>query len=392
MTSARALSDRLAHLLHLEHAALGDFLVALAEFDRARAWVELGHASLWAFLHRELGLSAGAAFQRKVAAGLLQRFPGVEAPLRDGRLRMSSVVELARVLTAENEAAVLPRFFHLSAREAREVVAELAPREDAPVRTVVTSVETGSALPVTAPFHTSEVVPGLVAGDEARPAVSVELEAPTPTSTPASTATATATGTPTGTPTATPTQNGAPTTPRPVMDTVEPLTADLRRLHVTVSKRLLAKLEAARDGLSHAIPGASTEQVLEAALDALLAKQASRKGLVKRPRAPAATASAGPRPAAAREQIAGVGRGRARISAEVKREVWTRDGGRCQWPLEAGGVCGATRSLELDHLVPLARGGPTTAANLRVLCRFHNQLAARQALGDAFIDRFAAGR
>ena len=382
MISARTLSDRLALLLRLEHAALGDFLLALADFDRARRWAELGHASLWAFLHRELGLSAGAAFQRKVAAGLLQRFPGVEAPLRDGRLCMSSVVELARVLTAENEAAVLPRFFHLSAREAREVVAELAPREDAPVRTVVTSVETGSALPVTAPFHTSEVVPGLVAGDEARPAVSVELEAPT--STPASTAT--------GTPTATPTQNGAPTTPRPVMDTVEPLTADLRRLHVTVSKRLLAKLEAARDGLSHAIPGASTEQVLEAALDALLAKQASRKGLVKRPRAPAATASAGPRPAAAREQIAGVGRGRARISAEVKREVWTRDGGRSQWPLEAGGVCGATRSLELDHLVPLARGGPTTAANLRVLCRFHNQLAARRAFGDAFIDRFAAGR
>jgi hypothetical protein len=31
---------------------------------------------------------------------------------------------------------------------------------------------------------------------------------------------------------------------------VEPLTADLRRLHLTVSKRFLEKLEAARDALS----------------------------------------------------------------------------------------------------------------------------------------------
>ncbi len=324
MTSARALSDHLARLLRLEHAALGDFLVALAAFDRERRWAELGHGSLFAFLHRELGLSAGAAFQRKVAAALLRRFPGVEAPLRDGRLCMSSVVELARVLTAENEAAVLPRFFHLSAREAREVVAELAPREDGPVRTVLTSAGTASALLVAVPFHTSEALPAPIAGGEAQLADAVELRVPASTSAASPTATPTATLTPTATPSPNPTPTSTPTPTgtllRPAPDTVEPLTSDLRRLHVTVSKRLLAKLEAARDGLSHAIPGASTEQVLEAALDALLAKQAARKGLVKRPRAPAA------------------------------------------------------------------------AANLRVLCHAHNQLSARQAFGDAFMDRFTAGR
>jgi len=95
---------------------MADFLVALADFDRRRGWAALGHASLWYFLHRDLGLSKGAASHRKVAAGLLQRFPGVEAPLRDGRLCLSSVVELSHVLTPENEAEVLPRFFHLSAR------------------------------------------------------------------------------------------------------------------------------------------------------------------------------------------------------------------------------------------------------------------------------------
>jgi hypothetical protein len=48
---------------------------------------------------------------------------------------------------------------------------------------------------------------------------------------------------------------------------VEPLTADLRRLHLTVSKRFLEKLEAARDALSHSHPGADAEAILEAGRD-----------------------------------------------------------------------------------------------------------------------------
>src|SRR6266542_5950810 len=94
MTSARDLSAHLAELLRRERAALGEFLVALADFDRKRLWVELGHASLFYFLHRELGLSSGAAFYRKTAAELIQRFPDIVDPLRDGRLCMTSVVEL----------------------------------------------------------------------------------------------------------------------------------------------------------------------------------------------------------------------------------------------------------------------------------------------------------
>jgi hypothetical protein len=35
--------------------------VALADFDRKRLWLELGHGSLFAFLHVELALSKGAA-------------------------------------------------------------------------------------------------------------------------------------------------------------------------------------------------------------------------------------------------------------------------------------------------------------------------------------------
>ena len=78
------------------------------------------------------------------------------------------------------------------------------------------------------------------------------------------------------------------------------------------------------------------------------------------------------------------------VPAAVKRDVWTRDGGRCQWAMASGGVCGSKTRLELDHIVPLARGGSSTPGNIRILCAFHNQLAARQAFGAAWMDRFTS--
>src|SRR5690242_4276171 len=118
MPTARESATRLSELLRQEHHAMADFLIALAAFDRDRQWVDLGHASLFSFLHRELGLSKGAAHYRKVAAELVQRFPQVVEPLRRGQLCITSVVELAKVMTIENASEVLPRFFHCSKSEA----------------------------------------------------------------------------------------------------------------------------------------------------------------------------------------------------------------------------------------------------------------------------------
>ena len=84
MTSAHDLSAQLADLLRRERAALADFLVALADFDRQRRWLELGHASLFYFLHRELGLSKGAAFYRMTAARIVQQHPRSSSPFETG--------------------------------------------------------------------------------------------------------------------------------------------------------------------------------------------------------------------------------------------------------------------------------------------------------------------
>ena len=97
------------------------------------------------------------------------------------------------------------------------------------------------------------------------------------------------------------------------------------RLAITVSRTLLKKLAAARDALSHSHPGASEAEIIEAGLDLLLERHARRSGLVKKPRSPTIGQESG-----------GDGAPKGRyIPAHVRREVWKRDDGRCQWPLEA---------------------------------------------------------
>ena len=75
------------------------------------------------------------------------------------------------------------------------------------------------------------------------------------------------------------------------------------------------------------------------------------------------------------------------IPAAVRRAVWERDHGRCQWPLDSGGRCDSTHLLELDHIDPWARDGRPTEANLRLLCHRHNALAARRRFGEAWMGR-----
>jgi hypothetical protein len=190
-------------------------------------------------------------------------------------------------------------------------------------------------------------------------------------------------------------QGAYPASVEPRRDEVDPLTAELSRLSTTVSRRFLEKLKNARAGLSHSIPRATTEQVLEAALDLLLEKQAKARGQVKRPRAEVASMPAAipPPPPIPTEPPPHRRDGhRAAISAAVKRAVWARDAGRCSWPLDGGGCCGSTHRLELDHIIPWAEWGGEQEANLRVTCAAHNRLAAEQAFGERVMGRYRGVR
>lgn len=63
----------------------------------------------------------------------------------------------------------------------------------------------------------------------------------------------------------------------------------------------------------------------------------------------------------------------------IRRHVWRRDTGRCSYVAADGLRCSGRSGLEFDHVLPWARGGTSNdPANIRLLCRDHNQLEARR--------------
>ncbi len=349
MTNAHEFTHRLQDLLGRERVAVAEFLVALSDFDRRRLWLDLGYASLFDYLHRELGLSKASTFLRARAVSLIQRFPRVLEALRDGRLCLSTMGVLSKVLDEENVDEVLPRFFLLSKREAKTVAAAIRPDEAPPRREVVTTIrnpveaprlelDAGPALPAARKLAEAEFSLGVVRPGELEPSV-----LPPPAVSPA---------------------------PAPA-STFEPLTAELIRVHLTANKRFAEKYEKAKDLLSHARPGAGMAEILEAGLDALIERHEKRRGLVDKP-------IAKPRPSSNPRYV----------PAHVRRAVWKRDGGRCQYPLASGGICGSTVRCEIDHIDPSAAGGPSTVENCRICCEVHNGLEARRFFGDDLMDRY----
>ncbi len=419
---ARQFARHLATLLENERAALVRFLLALVEFDGRRLWADLGYASLFDFLHRELGMSTGAAFYRKTAVALIHRFPEVADALADGRLCITSLGAVAKVVTPENARDVLPRFFHRSRREAREVAAAIAPDTAPPHRDVITTVASDTIVPVdvsasrrdAADLPGSDVLPnaGAAAPDSDAAARTTsgdvsgrELRVAPPSGS----------------------ELRMELRRVPAADHVEPLTASLRRLHMTVSERWVRKLDALRAALSHSHPAGRAEEITEYALDVALEHIARKNGVTAKRRRSAASvdvAAADPpekgrakatrRPsqsrvvrerrrnppqrnvavnaAAPRTPARPGGSAREHIPAEVRRRVNERDGGRCQWKLHDGTLCGSNVRVQLDHVHPVALGGKSTIDNLRLLCARHNQLAARRAFGEAWMERFTAPR
>ncbi|TMQ67887.1 MAG: HNH endonuclease [Candidatus Eisenbacteria bacterium] len=154
----------------------------------------------------------------------------------------------------------------------------------------------------------------------------------------------------------------------PSLDTA-PVAASRIPLHVAISENAHELLRYARALLGHQIPSGDVAQVLERLLLLGIVQLEKRKfGKSDRPRA------GGEEPNSPRV-----------ITAQVRRAVVERDGGRCTFIGSKGHRCGSDRFLEFDHIVPVARGGRSTVDNIRLRCRAHNQYEADQAFGSEFM-------
>ena len=320
----RELLDRIARAASDNRSSVVELLQLLGEIDTRRLYLPEGCASLFAYCTQVLRFSEHEAYHRIEGARAVRDFPVLLDHLRSGALTLTSVTLLRPHLTAENVDGLIAAALNKSKRDVEQLVATLAPRPD--VKPIV------RRLPVLSPSATDPVMAKATEATETL--IQKEKVAPLPS-------------------------------PRPVS---MPLSSDRYLLRVTLSATAHTKLRRAQDLMHHSDPA----EVIDRALS-LLVDDLERRicGQVKKPRTSAESNAADTR----------------YVPAAVRREVWKRDGGRCAF-VGGRGRCAETGNLEFHHVEPFALGGPTTAQNLELRCRAHNQYEGRILFGSpSAVDR-----
>src|SRR5262245_61035900 len=117
----------LKDLLSRERITVVPILERISKLEEQRRYVEFGYDSMWAFMKRELGQSEAMIHYRLASSRMLRRFPQVAEPLRDGRLCMTVLASLAKVLTEENVDALIAEAMGKPTNEVKRIVRMLDP-------------------------------------------------------------------------------------------------------------------------------------------------------------------------------------------------------------------------------------------------------------------------
>ena len=345
---------RLAELLRQSRRVEADLVAHIGEVDSRRLYAREAFSSMFAYCTEALHLSEAEAYLRIATARASRQHPMLLTMLASGRLHLTAIAKLAPHLTPENRDRLLERAAHRTKRQIEELVAELAPRPDAPalVRRLPERRPAPAAIPLTpATAATTDPQSGLLLGSgtsvdgELRPGGvgcpqselrpdAVEATRPWPSP-------------------------GSAVPPA----TVQPLAPARYKVQFTASAELRDKLDRLRALMRSSVPDGDLAAIIDAAVTEKLERlEARRFGRATGPRKGLAAAAA---PPSSRH-----------VPAAVRRTVYERDGGRCRYVDEQGRRCTAREGLEFHHRHPFALGGHHSPDGMALLCRTHNSLLA----------------
>ena len=348
-----------------EREATAELVAHLAVLEKRRsAYAALGYGSLYAYCTGALRLSEDAACNRIAASRWCGQFPVIADLMAAGTVSLTAVRLVGPHLTNENHEAVLAKAANKAKAEIQELVAALAPQPDAPalVRALPAPRAADAAGAPTAPEDS--------AGGSTLWA-------------------STAAGGP---------GLAAPQLPRPV---VKPTAPDRYRVQCTIGREAYDELRRLQALLRREIPGGDPGLIFERALHLLLervekaklgkgvtrASKAIRSGTddfpgdeKRQPVGKDGTPTGGTLPARSR-----------RVPAAVRATVWERDGAQCAFVSGTGQRCTERTFLEFHHLLPYARHGPATVANIALRCRRHNQYEGELDFGPRSSEDGASG-
>jgi len=351
-----ALMRDLRTLVIQDRATTAELLAHIAEVDERKLYRPAGYSSMHAYCIGELRMSEDVAFKRIRAARAARDFPAIFPALEDGRLTLSAVVLLAPNLRPETASELLSVAVNKTNAEVELLLAQRFPRSDVPTLVQPIAGPVASELAVRPVDASAPQVAERSASPTAqvavRPVETLQLAAGV----------------------GTPTLQVAvrPVVPPPAR--IAPLSPERFALQVTINGQTHELLRRAQALLGHTVQTGDVAGVLERALRELVDKL-ERQKFAKTTRPRPGRSSAKSRHDSARRHV----------PASIRRTVMQRDGGQCTFVSDSGKRCESRTSLEFDHVDPVARGGQTSAGNLRLRCRAHNQYAAECTFGAAFM-------
>ena len=328
LTETRRLADD-------ERRATVALVAALVEVDTRRLYLRESCSSLFTYCTQILHLSEHAAYGRIEAARVARRFPVILEQLATGSLTMTAICLLKPHLTPDNHLTVLAAAVHKSKRDVELLVATLRPQPP-----IASSIR---KLPAPAPAKTeasqtrsspdtllSELQ--VMSGSDNQ--FEEEVQRPLPARRPK----------------------------------ISPLNPEQYKVQFTISAATHQKLRRAQDLMRHSLPNGDPAVIFDRALSLLVAElEKAKRAATQHPRAR--------RPAA---------RGSRHIPADVRREIWERDGGQCAF-VGTNGRCVERGFLEFHHVVPYADGGESVATNLELRCHAHNAYEAERWFGPLLV-------
>jgi hypothetical protein len=359
--SDQALEGRLVSLVSSERSMTARLVAHLAEVLERRLHLTQAYPTMTAYCREKLHLKEDDAGRRIVAARLGTRYPAIFAILDSGGLSLSVACKLKQYISDENHQELLEGVRGLSYREAEIWLAQRFPRVDVPSR--VRKLPSGNRKPGLEELPRTGITKAAAPAEATSPLGEPSTPGVAAPSLPSTTA---APGLP-----------GFidPLPPRPRdRGQIEPLSPARYRIEFTAGEELKAKLDLARDLMSHSNPSGDFAPVVERALDLLVAELMKKRfGATKRPK---------------RVRSAKPGR----ITNAVRREVAERDELRCTYVDGEGKRCNARAFLQHDHKLPRGLGGDSGADNVRDFCGAHNMLEAERVYGRRHIARAIAKR
>ncbi len=300
---------------------LNQFIIlALGEIQERRLYAYLGFASLFEMLVKHFKLSETAAYQRLNAMKLIKAVPEVHSMIESGNLSLTNAA-MAQSVIQKIEKTDAKK---LTVQQKQEIVQSVCNKTQKQAQVALTVIHPVACLPKT-------------------------IE--------------------------------------------KPITAELTQIQVLLNKETHEKLQTLKSLYSHKIPDGDLnkifeELILSAVQNHPLNKQTRKNGVANDAHNTEAELSTSSlvdikmeTPHKPSKSSSTITTDKRFVRLTVKRKIYQRAKGQCEFTKQEGHRCQSRHQLEFDHIQSVSHGGHSEVDNLQLLCRFHNQLKVKYTHG-----------